>query len=147
MVNINWSPNVTADNEAMLAHLGQFIVQYDINRESNSGEILVAFNVKFIRNTLLPVLFLLLVFYISQLMEGYFVHFFAPDDLPLLRKHVVFVLDISGSMNGRKMVQMKESQKKILDDLSSEDFFNIITFSDKIQVGLPLISNYNILYV
>jgi len=69
-------------------------------------------------------------------MEGYFVHFFAPEDLPPLRKHVVFVLDISGSMWGRKMEQLKDSQKKILDDLSSEDFFNIITFSGDVSVGL-----------
>ena len=31
-----------------------------------------------------------------QLMEGYFVHFVAPENLPPMPKHVVFVLDTSG---------------------------------------------------
>lgn len=67
-------------------------------------------------------------------MEGYFVHFFAPENLKPLRKHVVFILDISGSMWGKKMEQLKVSQKQILDDLSADDFFNIITFSSDVFV-------------
>ncbi len=68
-------------------------------------------------------------------MEGFFVHFFAPENLQPLRKHVVFILDVSGSMWGRKMEQLKESQKKILDDLNHDDFFNIITFSSDVFVS------------
>lgn len=71
-------------------------------------------------------------------MEGYFVHFFAPENLKPLRKHVVFILDISGSMWGRKMEQLKEAQKKILDDLNADDFFNIITFSGDVFVRTSL---------
>ena len=33
-----------------------------------------------------------------QLMEGYFVHFIAPENLPPMPKHVVFVLDTSGRL-------------------------------------------------
>jgi hypothetical protein len=75
-------------------------------------------------------------------MEGYFVHFFAPEDLKPLRKHVVFILDISGSMWGRKMDQLKDSQKKILEDLSTEDFFNIITFSSDVFVRCTFALTY-----
>ena len=41
-----------------------------------------------------------------QLLEGYFVHFAAPDNLVPMPKHVVFVLDTSGSMRHRKMHQV-----------------------------------------
>lgn len=109
---ISWKPN-TADQKKLVKEglSGKFLVQYDVNRESDAGQILV--------------------------MQGYFVHFFAPENLPPLKKHVVFILDISGSMWGRKMEQLKESQTKILDDLSSDDYFNIITFSSDVYLWSP----------
>ncbi|XP_077295083.1 inter-alpha-trypsin inhibitor heavy chain H4-like isoform X12 [Arctopsyche grandis] len=81
---------------------GQFVVQYDVNRNVN-GEVLVN--------------------------DGYFVHFFAPDDLKPLSKHVIFVLDVSGSMAGRKINQLKEAMESILQNLNPGDFFNIMDFS------------------
>lgn len=45
----------------------------------------------------------------SQIANGYFVHFFAPQGLPVVPKSVVFVIDISGSMHGRKMEQVLSS--------------------------------------
>lgn len=44
-----------------------------------------------------------------QIVNGYFVHFFAPQGLPTVPKSVVFVIDISGSMHGRKMEQVLSS--------------------------------------
>lgn len=41
-----------------------------------------------------------------QIVNGYFVHFFAPQGLPVVPKNVVFVIDVSGSMHGRKMEQV-----------------------------------------
>lgn len=43
--------------------------------------------------------------FLFQIVNGYFVHFFAPDDLPQMPKNVVFVIDRSGSMDGEKMKQ------------------------------------------
>lgn len=45
----------------------------------------------------------------SQIVNGYFVHFFAPQGLPVVPKNVVFVIDVSGSMHGRKMEQVLSS--------------------------------------
>jgi uncharacterized protein YegL len=70
-------------------------------------------------------------------MDGYFVHFFAPDFLPTLPKHVIFVIDISGSMFGEKMKQTKDAMVTILDDLTEKDFFNIIVFSDDAEHWVP----------
>lgn len=69
-----------------------------------------------------------------QVNDGYFVHFFAPTNLKPLHKHVVFVLDVSGSMDGRKIEQLKEAMQKILDDLNDGDYFNIIEFSYSVKV-------------
>lgn len=41
-----------------------------------------------------------------QIVNGYFVHFFSPPDLQRVPKNVVFVIDRSGSMMGRKMAQV-----------------------------------------
>jgi len=44
--------------------------------------------------------------FIFQIVNGYFVHFFAPTSLPKLPKNVVFIIDISGSMSGREIEQV-----------------------------------------
>ncbi|XP_027747433.1 inter-alpha-trypsin inhibitor heavy chain H3 [Empidonax traillii] len=63
-----------------------------------------------------------------QIVNGYFVHFFAPTNLPKLPKNIIFVMDTSGSMHGRPIKQTKEALLKILDDIKEEDFFNFILF-------------------
>lgn len=61
--------------------------------------------------------------------NGFFVHFFAPADLPPLPKQVVFVLDTSGSMEGIRITQLKEAMKSILSELKNNDIFNIVEFN------------------
>ncbi|CAB3231305.1 unnamed protein product [Arctia plantaginis] len=89
--------------------LGQFVVQYDVARPKD-GEVLVN--------------------------DGYFVHFFAPtqSDLQPLNKHVVFVLDTSGSMMDRKIVQLREAMQTILSELNVGDYFSIVEFSSSVSV-------------
>ncbi|XP_044156416.1 inter-alpha-trypsin inhibitor heavy chain H3-like isoform X1 [Bufo gargarizans] len=86
---------------------GDFTVTYDVNRES-PGNI--------------------------QVVNGYFVHFFAPPKLTGVPKNVVYVIDRSGSMSGRKMVQTKEALLQILNDTSEHDHFNFILFDNRISV-------------
>uniref|UniRef100_A0A670K9V9 Inter-alpha-trypsin inhibitor heavy chain family member 6 n=1 Tax=Podarcis muralis TaxID=64176 RepID=A0A670K9V9_PODMU len=69
--------------------------------------------------------------------NGYFVHFFAPRGLPPVQKDVVFVIDVSGSMYGTKMKQTKKAMHVILSDLHHDDYFNIVTFSDAVNVWMP----------
>ncbi|NXA20747.1 ITIH3 inhibitor, partial [Ibidorhyncha struthersii] len=68
-----------------------------------------------------------------QIVNGYFVHFFAPTNLPKLPKNVVFVIDISGSMSGREIEQTREALLKILDDIKEGDFFNFILFGSEVH--------------
>ncbi len=62
-------------------------------------------------------------------MDGYFVHFFAPEGLTPANKNVMFVLDVSGSMQGEKLNQLKNAMTSILGQLRPGDFFNIVRFS------------------
>lgn len=64
-----------------------------------------------------------------MLHDGYFVHFFAPPDLPPLPKQVVFALDTSGSMDGRKIDQLKQAMNSILNELKEADIFSIVEFN------------------
>ena len=64
-------------------------------------------------------------------MDGYFVHFVAPDNLPLIPKHAVFILDKSGSMIGKKMKQTKSAMRTILNEMQPQDYLTIITFADE----------------
>uniref|UniRef100_A0A4W2F8Y4 Inter-alpha-trypsin inhibitor heavy chain H3 n=1 Tax=Bos indicus x Bos taurus TaxID=30522 RepID=A0A4W2F8Y4_BOBOX len=64
-----------------------------------------------------------------EIVNGYFVHFFAPQGLPVVPKSVVFVIDVSGSMHGRKMEQTKDALLKILEDVKQDDYLNFILFS------------------
>lgn len=42
----------------------------------------------------------------SQIENGYFVHYFAPEGLSGIPKNVIFVIDKSGSMSGKKIQQV-----------------------------------------
>ncbi|XP_074541033.1 inter-alpha-trypsin inhibitor heavy chain H3-like isoform X2 [Halichoeres trimaculatus] len=84
---------------------GDFIIKYDVKREKSLGQV--------------------------QIVNGYFVHFFAPPDLPRIPKNVVFVIDRSGSMAGRKIQQTREALAAILKDLHEEDHFALILFDDE----------------
>ncbi|XP_012627021.2 inter-alpha-trypsin inhibitor heavy chain H4 isoform X1 [Microcebus murinus] len=90
---------------------GNLIIRYDVNRTRSGGSV--------------------------QIENGYFVHYFAPEGLSTIPKNVVFVIDKSGSMSGRKIQQTREALIKILDDLSSKDQFNLIVFSGKAAQWKP----------
>ncbi|XP_059490251.1 inter-alpha-trypsin inhibitor heavy chain H4-like [Neocloeon triangulifer] len=88
---------------------GRFVVRYDVDRKNQpASEVLTK--------------------------DGYFVHFFTPPEEEPLPKHVVFVLDVSGSMYGTKMSQLKEAMNAILDELRPQDFFNLIEFSHPVTI-------------
>ncbi|XP_029969327.1 inter-alpha-trypsin inhibitor heavy chain H2 [Salarias fasciatus] len=86
---------------------GVFTIKYDVNRDSNAGEL--------------------------QVSDGHFVQFFAPSNLSPLPKNIVFVIDVSGSMWGVKMKQTVEAMQAILDDLSIDDHFSIIDFNHNVR--------------
>ncbi len=74
-----------------------------------------------------------LSFLFFQVINGYFVHHFSPEGIPSVRKHVVFVIDESGSMTGIKIAQTREAMVTILDQLNEGDTYNIVTFRSSVK--------------
>nr|CAD7446721.1 unnamed protein product [Timema bartmani] len=109
---IRWAPTPEEQKQLNSEGVkGQLVVRYDVDRESHPQQILVN--------------------------EGYFVHFFAPTNLSTLNKHVTFVLDVSASMLGTKIEQLRVAMTTILSDLRPGDFFSIIIFSTYVEVWNP----------
>ncbi|HWG90168.1 MAG TPA: VIT domain-containing protein [Candidatus Thermoplasmatota archaeon] len=67
----------------------------------------------------------------------YFLHALAPAPATaggILSKDVIFVLDVSGSMHGQKLAQMKAAAVNILGELRPGDTFNLATFSSGVTL-------------
>ncbi|XP_033745785.1 inter-alpha-trypsin inhibitor heavy chain H3-like isoform X2 [Pecten maximus] len=103
-VHIRYQPNMEQQTSDGID--GQFTVSYDVERQTDGGDILM--------------------------VNGYFVHFFAPSGLEPRPKDIVFILDKSGSMRGTKFQQLKEAMLTILSQIDPVDKFNIITFDSSI---------------
>ncbi|XP_067243924.1 inter-alpha-trypsin inhibitor heavy chain H3-like isoform X2 [Chanodichthys erythropterus] len=90
---------------------GNLIIMYDVERLKQSGDL--------------------------EASEGYFVHYFAPTDIQRIPKNVVFIIDKSGSMSGKKIEQTRLAMLRILSDLAEDDHFGLITFNAYIQTWKP----------
>uniref|UniRef100_A0A8C9T8H5 Inter-alpha-trypsin inhibitor heavy chain 3b, tandem duplicate 2 n=1 Tax=Scleropages formosus TaxID=113540 RepID=A0A8C9T8H5_SCLFO len=90
---------------------GDLLIVYDVNRPKTKGDL--------------------------QISQGYFVHYFAPTDVNRTSKNVVFIIDQSGSMHGRKIEQTREALLKILDDVPEDDHFALITFDSTVRSWKP----------
>ncbi|XP_067243910.1 inter-alpha-trypsin inhibitor heavy chain H3-like [Chanodichthys erythropterus] len=86
---------------------GDLLITYDVERQNPKGEVMVS--------------------------NGYFVHYFAPSDVPRIPKNVVFIIDRSGSMHGRKIDQTRLALLRILSDLDEDDHFGLITFDHSVD--------------
>ncbi|KAM9311763.1 inter-alpha-trypsin inhibitor heavy chain H2 [Gastrophryne carolinensis] len=108
--HISFKPNVDQQRQCpkcdSTAVDGRLSVKYDVKREQASQ---------------------------LQVFNGYFLHFFAPENQPPLPKNILFVIDVSGSMWGIKMKQTVEAMKAILDDLRPDDQFGIVDFNHNIR--------------
>ncbi|XP_059185253.1 inter-alpha-trypsin inhibitor heavy chain H3-like [Centropristis striata] len=85
---------------------GDLVIVYDVNRDTSLGEI--------------------------KTSDGYFVHHFAPSSLARIPKNVVFIIDQSGSMHGKKIQQTRIALIHILNDLAEEDHFGLFTFDSNL---------------
>ncbi|XP_037317864.2 inter-alpha-trypsin inhibitor heavy chain H5 [Pungitius pungitius] len=109
---ITFSPNIIQQAKITTnGMLGDFVIRYDVQRDMGIGDV--------------------------QVLNGHFVHYFAPKDLPVVPKNVVFVIDTSASMSGTKIRQTKDALFTILKDLRPGDRFNFISFANKIKVWQP----------
>ena len=63
----------------------------------------------------------------------YFAQFFSPSGIEAVPVDLVFVIDVSGSMSGRKIEQTREALETIINQLGSSDRFTMVTFSNQIH--------------
>ncbi len=73
--------------------------------------------------------------YTSEGNRGFFSFVVEPDpseQAQIIGKEISLVLDCSGSMRGDKLTQAKNAANYIIDNLNTEDSFNIIDFSTNI---------------
>lgn len=78
--------------------------------------------------------------------EGYFLLLASPQvraaDAERPRKTVIFVLDRSGSMSGKKIEQAKSAVKFVLNNLREGDLFNIVAYDGAVESFRPELERY-----
>jgi Ca-activated chloride channel homolog len=79
--------------------------------------------------------------------DGYFLLLASPrvraDNEEPPKKTVVFVLDRSGSMSGKKIEQARDSLSFVLNNLREGDTFNIIAYDSRVEMFKPELQRYN----
>jgi Ca-activated chloride channel family protein len=79
--------------------------------------------------------------------EGFFLLLASPEiktesqERP--KKTVVFVVDRSGSMSGKKIEQAKEAAKFVLNNLREGDLFNIVAYDSNVESFKPELQKYD----
>lgn len=108
VVHVNFAPSMEEQEMASdLGLNGHFNIVYDVIHDDGPGDI--------------------------QIHNGYFVHHISPEGIPITRKNVIFVIDVSGSMSGNKLTQTKSALNTIIGEVRDFDMFSIIIFSDTIE--------------
>ena len=52
---------------------------------------------------------------------GKFIHYFSPENLPSLTKHIIFAIDVSGSMHGKRLKDTQDAMLALLDNMKDDD--------------------------
>ena len=83
----------------------------------------------------------------SEGEDGYFLLLASPEvkrpDAKPQPKTVVFVLDRSGSMSGKKIEQARNALKFVLENLRDDDLFNIVVYDDRVETYKPELQRYS----
>ncbi len=79
--------------------------------------------------------------------DGYYLMLVSPEikekKADISRKTVVFVVDRSGSMSGKKIEQAKGALKFVLNNLNEGDLFNIVAYDSIVESFKPELQKYN----
>lgn len=80
--------------------------------------------------------------------DGYFLLLASPelpkgDAKDKRPKTVVFVLDRSGSMSGKKIEQARDALKFVMNNLNEGDTFNIVVYDDRVETYRPELQRYD----
>lgn len=60
-----------------------------------------------------------------------------------MKKNILFVVDRSGSMSGKKIEQAKSALKFVLNNLNKDDLFNVIAYDSEVESFQPELQKYS----
>ena len=79
--------------------------------------------------------------------DGYFLLLASPEIKAAKKeppkKTVIFVVDRSGSMNGKKIEQAREALKFVLNNLGRDDLFNIVAYDSEVESFRPELQRFD----
>ena len=108
-VVFSYSPSVDQQHDSKYGLARDMVVEYDVNHPATGAGLFVV-------------------------NDCYFAQFFSPSDVEPVPVDLVFVIDVSGSMTGRKIEQTREALETIINQLRPEDRFTMVTFESRVQV-------------
>jgi Ca-activated chloride channel family protein len=83
----------------------------------------------------------------SESEDGYFLLLASPEvkapDTRPSPKTVIFVIDRSGSMAGKKIEQARGALKSVLNNLRDDDLFNIVAYDDRVESYKPELERFS----
>lgn len=88
----------------------KMVLKYDVDRPASGNEI--------------------------QIAAGKFLHYFNPANIATEPKHIIFVIDVSGSMRqGNRLRQVQDAATTILDNMgrAKMDYFNIFAYNSQVE--------------
>ena len=79
--------------------------------------------------------------------QGYFLLLASPQfeatESSASKRTVIFVVDQSGSMSGPKIEQARQAAKFVINNLRSDDLFNIIPYESRVETMAPELLRFN----
>jgi len=101
----------------------------------------------FLNQTLLGVGASLLSFWPDSAQDGFYMLLASPEikqeQAEPQSKTVIFVLDRSGSMAGKKIEQSRQALQFVVNNLNDGDLFNVITYDDRVEAFRPELAAFD----
>ena len=108
-VEYTYTPSLQEQNDQTYGLARDMMIEYDVNHPS-SGAGLIVVN------------------------DCYFAQYFSPSGIERVSVDIVFVIDTSGSMGGRKIDQTRVALETIINELRSVDRFTMVTFDSTVSM-------------
>ena len=110
-VMYRYAPDVVDQNDQEFGLARDMMIEFDVNHPPDGAGLIIVNNC-------------------------YFAQFFSPSGVAPIPVDIVFVIDVSGSMEGQKIVQAKESLVEVINQLRSADRFSIVTFESDVSTWM-----------
>lgn len=108
-VMYEYAPSISDQNDEEFGLARDMIIEFDVHHPTSGPGLIVV-------------------------SDCYFAQFFSPSGISPIPVDIVFVIDVSGSMGGRKIEQARDSLEAVIGQLRDTDRFSIVTFESQVSV-------------